>query len=293
MAAKIIVPSDTKEFGNISMASTIDAGRGMHFILVGAGGNGARLVPPLMQILNPHDHLSIVDHDLVEDRNLGRQHFSPSDIGRYKALVLAERYRRSLGGQPIGISAHTTQLTEEDASATASSLARDSHAATVLIGCVDNAAARRAILKAAQATMSNHTPSVAWVDVGNAFKDGQVILSLLNWPVALKTDGVLVSSSVSVNMRGMELAMPQLLVSRAEDVEEPSCRDRVDLQSVMINVQAASAALNVLSWLKLRTPIMSAGSFFTSACSMQPIKLQGWSRGNMEVVPDQSFAAQD
>jgi PRTRC genetic system ThiF family protein len=280
-------PADTKDYAVISAATAMDASRGgLHFILVGAGGNGARVTPPLMQILHPGDHLSILDHDVVEDRNLGRQNFAPRDVGRFKALVLAQRYARNLGGDPLGISAHTVQLTEETAAATMANLTTERPVqGHVFIGCVDNAAARRAILAAMQAFRTS-----AWVDVGNSFKDGQVVLSLRGWPVISKFDGI-ANPAHSVNLRGMELAMPQLLVSRPEEAEEASCRDRVDLQSVMINVQAASAALNVVSWLKLRSPIMNAGAFFNSMCTSQPIRITGYSPRSAELVPDTSYAA--
>lgn len=282
-------PSDVVLYDNIAIASALDASRGgLHFVLIGAGGNGARVVPPLMQILHPTDHLSIVDHDVVEDRNLSRQHFAPPDVGRYKAMVLAERYRRRVGGEDIRVSAHTAQLTEESAPTFVANLTTPlSTQAVVFLGCVDNAAARRAIVAAMQVSER----PCAWVDVGNAFKDGQVVLSLARWPMTMKLNGV-AQSPININLRGMELAMPQLLVTTKEQEEEASCRDRVDLQSVMINVQAASAALNVASWLKLRSQILSCGSFFTSMCSMQPIRLVGYSPRNHEVVPDTSFAAE-
>ncbi len=283
------LPSDVTPYDNIAIASSLDASRGgLHFVLIGAGGNGARLVPPLVQIMHATDHLSIVDHDIVEDRNLGRQHFAPPDVGRYKAMVLSERYRRRVGTDTISVSAHTSQLTEESAPGFMNNLSSPTRTqAVVFLGCVDNAAARRAIVKAMQVA---EMPT-AWVDVGNAFKDGQVILSLRSWPMTMKLNGV-AQASANLNLRGMELAMPQLLVTTKEQEEEASCRDRVDLQSVMINVQAASAALNVASWLKLRSQILSCGSFFTSACSMQPIGLKGYSARNREIVPDTAFAAE-
>lgn len=281
-------PRDYKEYGNIAIASTLDASRGgIHFILVGAGGNGARVVPPLMQILYPGDHLSVIDHDVVEERNLGRQHFAPGDVGRYKALVLSERYRRRTAGTDLRISSHTAQLTEANARDMIAGIGTPERTqATILIGCVDNAIARKAMLTA----MGTGLP-MAWVDVGNAFKDGQVVLTLQNWPAQVKLDGVPVGP-MNVNLRGMELAMPQLLVTQPGDAEEASCRDRVDLQSVMINVQAASMALNVVSWLKLKSQILSAGSFFSSMCSAQPIRFKGFSPGRCEVYPETTYAAE-
>lgn len=272
--------------GHISVASAVQQNAGgLHFIVVGAGGNGARVVPPLMQILHPGDHMSIIDHDVVEERNLGRQHFATPDVGRYKALVLASRYRR----RDVPITAYTEPLDEHKSKGLTTAIHPEGRVGgTIIIGCVDNAAARRGIKSA----MLGAEMPCAWVDVGNAYKDGQVILSLHRWPMSLKVDGVAQGAGIATSLRGMEVAMPQLLRTRPEEAAEESCRDRVDLQSVMINVQAASAALNVISWLKLRGQIMTIGAFFTSMCVMQPIKIASFDTSRSELLPEDTYATQ-
>lgn len=79
--------------------------RPMHFdiVQVGCGGNGGyltqRLVKLLASLTNNSDHTTfdytLVDLDLVEEKNLQRQPFLPRDLNKNKAKVLAERYGMS------------------------------------------------------------------------------------------------------------------------------------------------------------------------------------------------------
>lgn len=75
----------------------------------------------------------LVDGDLVERRNVVRQDFRPSDIGRPKALVLAERmspYALNVSECLLYLNAGTPfrELVPKGA---------------IVVGCVDNAATRR------------------------------------------------------------------------------------------------------------------------------------------------------
>lgn len=74
--------------------------RGFRLLVVGTGGTGGYVVQYLCRLLYglqrtaPHlpITLTLMDGDTVEERNLLRQHFLPQDVGRSKALVLAERF---------------------------------------------------------------------------------------------------------------------------------------------------------------------------------------------------------
>lgn len=54
------------------------------YVMVGAGGTGTHLLHPLINYLNTHHgkdyELGIIDGDEVEEKNLARQLFNPSDI---------------------------------------------------------------------------------------------------------------------------------------------------------------------------------------------------------------------
>lgn len=256
--------------------------------VIGAGGNGARVVPPLTQMLRTGDVLNIVDDDIVEDRNIARQHFATADIGQPKALVLANRYRR----RNITPNAFVRKLERQNIAAMTEGIlaTTPNPSGVVFIGCVDNAAGRKAIQEAMVHVNRNILRSVAWIDVGNENRGGQVILTLKSWP--LRITGSVVDEG-AFNMPGID-AMPQLLVARPEEAQEESCRDRIDLQTVMVNHMAAGSAINCLSWLMLGLPFTSCGAFFSTLNTMQPIKLtdvQYPPADGPQILPEKTYAS--
>ena len=76
-------------------------------VLIGCGGIGSQLLPPLVRYLasrpEPRSLLVLVDGDVFEPGNLGRQVCSPRDLGTNKAEALAPIARESrLACQVIG-----------------------------------------------------------------------------------------------------------------------------------------------------------------------------------------------
>ena len=72
--------------------------RPVKIVLVGTGGTGGYIVPQLYRLLYALDRpirVILCDGDLVEEKNLGRQNFIEADLGKNKAMVLAERYQKS------------------------------------------------------------------------------------------------------------------------------------------------------------------------------------------------------
>lgn len=59
-------------------------------MVVGCGGTGGYVAEGLCRLL-PDSRIILVDHDRVEERNIGRQNFYRCDLGRFKSQVLAER----------------------------------------------------------------------------------------------------------------------------------------------------------------------------------------------------------
>ena len=68
----------------------MDAGR--REWLPHSGAEQGRLDPRLSLI-----HIFLCDGDIVEEKNLVRQNFTPADLGENKAKVLAERYSSVFG----------------------------------------------------------------------------------------------------------------------------------------------------------------------------------------------------
>jgi len=72
-------------------------------IIVGCGGIGAYVtqhVARLMRVIyeaNRGVNLALVDPDIVEHKNLGRQLFCDAEVGVSKSLALARRYGQAFG----------------------------------------------------------------------------------------------------------------------------------------------------------------------------------------------------
>lgn len=153
-------------------------------VLVGAGGTGSRLMPSLVQLIRtcirdfnhtawiPKLPLYVFDADVVETKNLLRQNFIQPDVGRNKALVVAERYSQAFGIPVIPIPhfldcSLPNVVQGPEGPLTTSSLFRRS----IVILAVDSASARRQIL----ARLSSQPAAPQFViDAGNEDDFGQI-----------------------------------------------------------------------------------------------------------------------
>ncbi len=135
-------------------------------LVVGCGGTGGYVAEGLCRLLaGSNIPLVLIDHDRVEAHNLLRQHFYAADVGRFKSQALAERLARQFGRR-IGYSVYPydAELIGEDCG----SGFYKRMAQGIIIGCVDNAEARRSIAHDFQ--YGNW-----WLDAGNGHSSGQVL----------------------------------------------------------------------------------------------------------------------
>lgn len=122
-----------------------------NIVVIGAGGNAGPLIQKLARTIyaddkNQYSHnksitLTIVDGDLVEEKNILRQPFIEEDIGENKAEVLGERYSDAYG-IPIYTSASYIS-SAKDIETIFSSIPftrtkNYTQHVNVLVGCVDN-----------------------------------------------------------------------------------------------------------------------------------------------------------
>lgn len=136
-------------------------------LIVGCGGTGSFVAEGLCRLLiNSDTSLILVDPDRVEPHNLLRQQFFSGDLGKFKSQALAERLSRQYG-RPIAYSVYPYMhdLIHKDWGDGMHTLA----AQGLIIGCVDNAAARRSIAE----SMSHGN---WWLDAGNGYSSGQVLI---------------------------------------------------------------------------------------------------------------------
>lgn len=59
--------------------------------VIGCGGVGSWLAPALCLLVKP-ENVVLVDGDRLEKKNMNRQLFNESDIGKFKAVALGDRY---------------------------------------------------------------------------------------------------------------------------------------------------------------------------------------------------------
>ena len=129
--------------------------------LVGLGGTGSALARLLARIIydmkRARLHLPqvrFIDPDKVELKNCGRQTFCVADVGYNKAEILARRFNLGLGldiswiAQPVDADKHFQE------------------SGNLVVGAVDNHIARSELAKV----------NGLWLDCGNHFSSGQVIL---------------------------------------------------------------------------------------------------------------------
>ena len=111
-----------------------------HPYIIGAGGVASYLLPVLLKAFKP-EQITIIDKDILEERNLDRQMFHEGQIGKNKADALSETLVRSTA------QANPAVISVVPAWFTASTVIPDSVDAIICVA--DNHEARRNAIQAA------------------------------------------------------------------------------------------------------------------------------------------------
>jgi PRTRC genetic system ThiF family protein len=209
--------------------------------LIGCGGTGSFIAHVLAQLAaSPRgealQRVILVDPDLVEQRNIGRQNFAPADVGYPKAQVLALRYNLAFGTEFEWIhNAFEGSLIPKNATA----LGR-----ILLAGAVDTGEARRTLAHA----LKDRHDDVVWLDAVNGYDRGQVVIgnSFSRKELAASVDENL---NIARCLPYPSLALPELL--KAETRAGPSCAQAVEneVQGLFVNRFMASIVGQYLYWL--------------------------------------------
>lgn len=130
---------------------------------LGCGGTGGYLALPLSKFVkhlppNIHVTYTLIDGDVVEDRNVLRQNFTNDDIGSPKAEILGERY---------GLDYLNMYVTKDNAHEL---VVKRPRWVNVYLGCMDSVKARMDIRRA---LFKLRHPCIL-IDGGNAAQHGQV-----------------------------------------------------------------------------------------------------------------------
>ncbi|HKQ91336.1 MAG TPA: ThiF family adenylyltransferase [Blastocatellia bacterium] len=216
----------------------------IRLVLVGCGGTGSWLAPSVARIARLQRdqgrevEVTFCDHDHVEPKNIPRQHFCDAELNRNKAVTLAGRYSAAWG---VEISAVPKKFRAAD-------FYHHRNALMILIGCVDNAAARGEISKVIGGAPRDGAHAW-WLDCGNDESSGQVIVGSHTHPGQLE-GAFTPSCKICKRLPAPSLVAPDLLDPRPEELlaSKLSCAEiqMANAQSLAVNQMVASLATDYL-----------------------------------------------
>ena len=244
------------------------ADRPLVIAVTGCGGTGSQVLTGLARMhlaLTALGHAGMevwaFDPDIVTAANVGRQLFSPSDLGANKAVVLINRLNCffNLNWHAVPGRYNAGQRWSDAK-------------ADFLIGCVDSAAARRDLAK---------TRFHYWLDIGNTDKKGQVILGTrtksrrqtLGVPLSkiFANDKKLSAKQMAKHQkyytpprpRLVTEIFPELMNARLKEDNTPSCSlaEALERQDLFINQSVATFALQLL-WQFIREGGLNIHGYF-------------------------------
>lgn len=228
---------------HITPPGFLDSRGRVNVALVGCGGNGsqmltglARLNHALVNLGHSGLHVTAFDGDTVSESNIGRQMFSPADVGQYKSCVLVHRLNAFFGLDWCARPIH----------AGPDELIRGGLDLVVL--CVDSIAAR-----VSMANWLRRAGSYV-MDLGNRASDGQVILGASE-NLALAKD--------SAPLRWPYDVLPELIDTSLPEDDTPSCglAEALARQELFINQAIVTPALAILWELFRHGRISWCGAF--------------------------------
>jgi PRTRC genetic system ThiF family protein len=224
-----------------------------NILVVGCGGTGSYIIPNLARIVANSKTpvcLTIADADVVEEKNLLRQNFIKSDVGKNKAEALAKRYSSAFGIQVQYLAKYLEKPDDIASALRGASVSNMNYGNTVplVISCVDNIKARKVIV---DALVAAYPHGAYLVDCGNEEQTGQVLLSVI-------TDNKVASTGVYRTPHIFEV-YPELTERLKTDkfASELSCAEMAESspQFGFVNLNAATIAMNFIYDLINKNPI--------------------------------------
>ncbi|GAO43765.1 PRTRC system ThiF family protein [Flavihumibacter petaseus] len=214
--------------------------------LVGLGGTGsqmltalARINETLLAIGHPGIHVRSFDSDTVSASNIGRQLFSPADLGMNKAVVLTTRINRFFGYEWEG---HPENFSGQ-------------YRANITISCIDSALGRVMLAETITGKQGPCEPLDRphyWLDIGNLQKTGQVVLGTVTSIKQPKSDQPTVNQLPNVIQR-----FPDIKKIKEAD-QGPSCSvaQAISRQDLFINSTLAQFGANLI-WKLFREGMLT------------------------------------
>lgn len=176
-----------------------------NIVVIGTGGTGSCFLQKLARYCSVSAekiNVFVVDGDIVEEKNLVRQQFCECNVGQSKAAALVELAADNYGLEWTAVSEYLLHAEQLD-----DIFVNDVGNVKILVGCVDNHAARRIMEE-----WFSHQRNAIYIDSANDEFDGEVVVSV-------RADGLEISP-----MRSFFFS--DVLTDDAPSVVELSCEQR-------------------------------------------------------------------
>lgn len=237
-----------------------------NIIVIGAGGTGSHFISFLTQLvgnsLNKNNTIiTIIDDDLVEEKNITNQKFCIADLSKNKAEVLAERY-----SSIYNINIRYIDKRIESKEELIALKINESSACNIFISCVDNIKTRLIINEAYKHWEDEQkykvmAPMNIYIDSGNS----------------AGADDLTGQIAVCCSYRGADITpnllgyFPNLIELEKENTREISCGE-APIQNIGANITSATILFNVFNNIYSHNKII--GNIYTfNASTMEMNKI--------------------
>lgn len=228
--------------------------------LVGVGGTGSHLLSNLAKMHislrkmgHPGFFVTAYDDDVISSANIGRQAFSPVEVGEFKSANLVTKINRFFG---LNWDSKTEKFD------------RTKNPGNIIISAVDTLSARKEIQAVKNRENLDFQKLFYWLDCGNSQKTGQVILG----------------TKIKINQRdhaGIPVLPDFFEKFRDHKIKEedqgPSCSiaEALSKQDLFINPIIAGMAGNLL-WKMFRETKLFCNGIFVNLETMRtnPIPIE-------------------
>lgn len=238
--------------------------------VIGVGGTGslmlsrlARIDFALKQLGHVGLHVIAYDDDRVESHNVGRQNFTPHDIGEFKSTCLISKINRAFNllweGVPCRASFNHYDL-----------------ASNIIISCTDSSKSRIELadyLKFQTKAMAEYSTIYYWLDMGNTRDTGQFILGTV---CEDQTQDNINGYNIVTKLKNVLEVFPNLETNDTEVIQGAGCsyKDKLNEQSLFINDVLTSHASDLIFNCLYHKEISAQGGFVNlSSGHVRPLKI--------------------
>ena len=249
--------------------------RPVKVVMLGAGGTGGHIAPHMYRLLYALERpvrFIVCDGDVVEEKNLVRQNFTPADLGENKAKVLSERYSAVFGLETEYVPEfiESEERLRELLTPKSWRMGPEYNAPVlkeqvILIGAVDNNRSRQLCH-----ALFYQMDELVYIDSGNGEYTGQVVCGIRSGGRTL--------------YRPIGAVYPDVLKQTDKFPTELSCAEASlsAPQSIAANITAATAVVDmVYNILTLGESRVRQVTFATTSINVRPTLQKQRRKGNV------------